>query len=561
MTQGGETRSAAGGTGAEQADVVVVGAGFAGLYMVHRLRGLGLSVIGFEAGDDVGGTWYWNRYPGARCDAESLAYSFSFSPDLEQSWSWTERYASQPEILDYARHVAERFDLRRAFRFGRRVDGARFDEPSGRWQVTTSEGDAVSARFCIMATGCLSVPQVPDIPGLDDFAGERYQASLWPHEPVSFEGKRVGVIGTGSSAIQAVPVIAGRADQVVVFQRTPNFSVPARNEPLDDAFAAEFKRHYREHRRLAREGKASGFGGLEATPKEQGPALESSRDASAAELRAILEDYWQTGGARFIGAIGDTLLDERANELVAAFVRDKIRTIVRDPATAERLCPRSHPIGTKRICVDTDYYETFNRDNVALVDLTETPIERVTPSGVRTAGAEYPLDMLVLATGFDAMTGALRRIDIRGRGGRALSDYWRDGPRAYLGLAIAGFPNLFTITGPGSPSVLSNMLVSIEQHVDWIADCLQAMADRGAEFIEAEPDAESGWVAHVNEVAGATLFPRAGSWYMGANVPGKPRVFMPYAAGVGPYREVCEQVAAAGYEGFRLTGRAASEPR
>ncbi len=557
MTHGGEPASAEsfgpnGEQATEQTDVVVVGAGFAGLYMVHRLRGLNLTVTGFEAGDDVGGTWYWNRYPGARCDAESLAYSFSFSPELEQSWTWTERYASQPEILSYARHVADRFDLRRAFRFGRRVESASFDERAGRWLITSSAGDRVSARFCIMATGCLSVPQVPDIPGLDDFAGERYQASLWPHEPVSFAGKRVGVIGTGSSAIQAIPVIAAQAERVVVFQRTPNFSVPARNEPLDDAFVEAFKRHYREHRRLAREGKASGFGGLEAEPKEQGPAVESAREATDAELRRILEDYWDTGGARFIGALGDTLLDEQANEFVAEFVRDKIRSIVRDPATAERLCPRSHPIGTKRICVDTGYYETFNRDNVELVDLTETPIERVTGHGVRTADGERPLDMLILATGFDAMTGALRRIDIRGRDGRALADHWRDGPRAYLGLAVAGFPNLFTITGPGSPSVLSNMLVSIEQHVDWIADCLETMAGRGAERVEADPDAESRWVDHVNEVAAATLFPQAGSWYMGANVPGKPRVFMPYAAGVDPYREVCERVAAEGYEGFHF---------
>jgi cyclohexanone monooxygenase len=557
MTHAGETASAdsygsTGETVPERADAVVVGAGFAGLYMVHRLRDLGMSVIGFEAGDDVGGTWYWNRYPGARCDAESLAYSFSFSGELEQSWSWTERYASQPEILRYARHVADRFDLRRTFRFGRRVESARFDEQDRRWLVTSSAGDAVSARLCIMATGCLSVPQVPDIPGLEEFAGERYQASLWPHEPVSFAGKRVGVIGTGSSAIQAIPVIAEEADRVVVFQRTPNFSVPARNEPLEDDFVEAFKRHYREHRRLAREGKSSGFGGLEPEPKEQGPAVESATEAGEAELEEILEQYWQTGGARFIGAIGDTLLDERANELVAEFVRNKIRSIVRDPATAERLCPRSHPIGTKRICVDTGYYETFNRDNVELVDLTGTPIEAVTRTGVRTAAGEWPLDMLILATGFDAMTGALRRIDIRGRGGRSLADHWRDGPRAYLGLAIAGFPNLFTITGPGSPSVLSNMLVSIEQHVDWIVDCLKSMADRGAELVEADPDAESHWVDHVNDVAGATLFPRAGSWYMGANVPGKPRVFMPYAAGVGAYREVCEQIAAEGYRGLRF---------
>jgi len=546
MTQTRDSGSAA----AERTDAVVVGAGFAGLYMTYRLRELGLDVVGFEAGDDVGGTWYWNRYPGARCDAESLAYSYSFSPELEQDWQWSERYATQPEILSYIRHVAERFDLRRQFRFSRRVTAASFDEHAAIWRVETDAGERVTARFCIMATGCLSIPQVPDIPGLDDFRGERYQASLWPREPVIFDGKRIGVIGTGSSAIQAVPVIARTAGELTVFQRTPNFSVPARNEPLDPEFVAEFKRHYREHRRLAREGKISGFGGLETVPREQGPAVDSGAEASDADLQAILERYWRSGGARFIGAIGDTLVDERTNAFVAEFVRRRIRRIVGDPDTAERLCPTSHPIGTKRICVDTGYYETFNRGNVHLVDVNETPIERVTEHGIRTAAGFHPLDMLILATGFDAMTGALLRIDIRGEGGQTLAEKWSAGPRTYLGLGIAGFPNLFTITGPGSPSVLSNMLISIEQHVDWIAGCIEHMQREGFQQVMAEPEAEASWAAHVNEIANATLFPRGGSWYLGANVPGKPRVFMPYAAGVGPYREVCEQVAANGYEGF-----------
>ncbi|MEQ8860334.1 MAG: NAD(P)/FAD-dependent oxidoreductase [Pseudomonadales bacterium] len=532
-------------------DAVIVGAGFAGLYMAYRLRELGMSVIGFEAGDDVGGTWYWNRYPGARCDAESLAYSYSFSPELEQDWTWTERYATQPEILRYARHVAERFELRELFRFGRRVNSAHYGDDN-RWRVATDAGDRVEARFCIMATGCLSVPQVPDIPGLDAFRGERYQASRWPHEPVNFRGRRVGVIGTGSSAIQAVPVIAETAGHLTVFQRTPNFSVPARNEPLDAGFVREFKRHYRTHRTLAKEGKISGFGGLEAVPREQGPVAERAADLDDAQLEAILDDYWRSGGARFIGAIGDTLIDERSNELVAEFVRDRIRHIVDDPATAERLCPTSHPIGTKRICVDSDYYRTFNRPNVSLIDVREDPIERVTEAGIQTRSGHHELDMLVLATGFDAMTGALLRIDIRGANGVRLADRWADGPRSYLGLTVAGFPNLFTITGPGSPSVLSNMLVSIEQHVDWISDCLEHMKAHRLQRVEAEAAAEDAWVDHVNEVANATLFPRGGSWYLGANVPGKPRVFMPYAAGVGPYREVCERIAGNGYEGFRF---------
>ena len=531
-------------------DTVVVGAGFAGLYMIHRLRGLGHQVLAFEAGDDVGGTWYWNRYPGARCDAESLAYSYSFSPELEQEWQWTERYATQPEILRYAQHVAERFDLRRHIRFERRVTRVHYQEADGLWLLQTDAGDQVRARFCILATGCLSVPQVPDIEGLEQFSGERLQASLWPHRPVSFEGKRVGIIGTGSSAIQAIPRIAETAERLTVFQRTPNFSVPARNEPLDDGFVTAFKQHYREHRQLARLGKSSGFGGLKTVPEEQGPVVESGASIDDAELERILDDYWQSGGARFIGAIGDTLMSERTNERVAEFVRRRIREIVRDPRTAQALCPRSHPIGTKRICVDTDYYQTFNRSNVILVNLNEQPISRITRDGVVAGETLHPLDTLILATGFDAMTGALLNMDIRGRGGRTLADHWAEGPRSYLGLAMPGFPNLFTITGPGSPSVLSNMLVSIEQHVDWISDCLAHMATQGHQRVEAQSEAESGWVAHVNEVASATLFPRAGSWYMGANIPGKPRVFMPYAAGVGPYREVCEQVAADGYRGF-----------
>ncbi|HEX7036273.1 MAG TPA: NAD(P)/FAD-dependent oxidoreductase [Pseudomonadales bacterium] len=536
----------------ERFDAIVVGAGFAGLYMVYRLRELGLTVQGYEAADGVGGTWYWNRYPGARCDAESLAYSYSFSPELEQEWQWTERYATQPEILRYIEHVAERFDLRRHFRFGHRVTAAHFDDRLGLWHVDTDAGARASARFCIMATGCLSVPHRPEIPGLDEFRGELYQASLWPHHPVPFDGKRIGIIGTGSSAIQAIPIIARDAGHLTVFQRTPNFSVPARNGPLDPQFVEEFKRHYREHRRLARLGKISGFGGLEPVPREQAPAAESGAELSDAEIQTILEEYWETGGARFIGAIGDILLSERTNEVVAEFVRERIRRLVHDPETAEALCPTSHPIGTKRICVDTDYYETYNRPNVTLVDVRRDPIERVTETGLRTASREHPLDMLILATGFDAMTGALLNIDIRGSQGRRLADKWAHGPVTYLGLGLSGFPNLFTITGPGSPSVLSNMLISIEQHVDWITDCLRHMVDHGHRRVDVDPEAEAGWVEHVNEVANATLFPRAGSWYMGANVPGKPRVFMPYAAGVGPYREICDRVAAAGYEGFRF---------
>ena len=549
----------------ERFDAIIVGAGFAGLYMLHRLRAAGLSARIYEQADDVGGTWYWNRYPGARCDAESLAYSFSFSEELEQEWDWKERYATQGQILEYARHVAERFDLTRDIVFERTVAAARFDEAENLWYVTTQgvedpavanpavanqQPDVACARFLIMATGCLSVPLVPDIPGLDDFAGDVYQTSQWPHEGVDFAGQRVGVIGTGSSAIQAIPLLARQAEHLTVFQRTPNFSIPAVNAPLDPDWVADFKQHYREHRELHRHGKSSGFGDLEIEPREKGPVVETSAGHSEAQLRELLEEHWQQGGAHFMGVIADTIANPQTNDLVASFVHGKIRDIVSDPEVADALCPTSHPIGTKRICVDTDYYETYNRDNVTLVDLRRTPIARVTQQGVETSDQVRELDALILATGFDAMTGALLRIDIRGAKGLALREKWSAGPRSYLGIAVAGFPNLFTITGPGSPSVLSNMLVSIEQHVDWLIGCLEHMRAEGFERIEALEGAEDAWVGHVNDVANMTLFPKGGSWYLGANVPGKPRIFMPYAAGVGPYREVCDQVAAKGYEGF-----------
>ncbi len=533
-------------------DVIVVGAGFAGLYALHRLRESGHRVRVYEAGDSVGGTWYWNRYPGARCDAESLAYSFSFSPELEQEWEWTERYAGQPEILRYIEHVTDRFELRQHIRFNRKVTSAHWDEHAREWRLTTDAGDTARAPVCIMATGCLSVPKVPDIPGIGDYEGPKYLTGRWPHEGVDFSGLRVGIVGTGSSAIQAIPVIAEQAEHLTVFQRTPNFSIPAHNRPLDPDFARAYKEHYREHRRLYQLGLSSGFGDTQIQPSPGGPAAEQVMALDDADFERICDDYWATGGARFTGAIADTLINEAANARVSAYVHKKIRSIVRDPKTADALCPHSHPLGTKRICVDTNYFETYNRANVSLVDLQETPIETANPTGLRTTADSYAFDALVLATGFDAMTGALLGMDIRGEGDVALADAWAEGPRAYLGLMVSGFPNLFTVTGPGSPSVLSNMLVSIEQHIEFILDVMAAMAERDATQVDAEAEAQEAWVAHVREVADATLMPKAGSWYMGANVPGKPRVFMPYAAGVGVYREVCEDVAANGFRGFRF---------
>jgi len=536
-------------------DALIVGAGFAGLYMAHRLRAAGKTARVYEAGADVGGTWYWNRYPGARCDAESLAYSFSFSPELEMEWEWTERYSAQPEILRYLGHVADRFDLRRDIRFERRVETAHYDEDAREWRVTTDAGDSARAPVLVMATGCLSVPLIPDIEGLDDFGGPHYFTGLWPQEGVDFSGQRVGVIGTGSSAIQSIPLIASEADHLTVFQRTPNFAVPARNRDLDPEFAAAFKKNYREHRRLHRRGLRSGFGDLEVVPKEFEPLLTSALECDDERFDAVCEHFWSTGGIMLLRVAEDVLISEGANARLARFVHRKIREIVENPETAEALCPKSYPIGTKRLCVDTDYYATYNRDDVRLVDLQKTPIERITASGVELGGegGSVELDALVLATGFDAMTGALSKIDVRGSGGTALADVWKAGPRAYLGLMVSGFPNLFTITGPGSPSVLSNMVVSIEQHVDLIMDCLAEMASRNATSVDASPEAQEGWVDHVNEAAGATLMPKAGSWYLGANVPGKPRVFMPYVAGVAVYREICEKTVADGWPGFEFS--------
>ncbi len=526
-------------------DAVVVGAGFAGLYMLHRLRALGLSACCFEAGSSVGGTWYWNRYPGARCDVESLQYSFSFSEALQQDWHWTERYASQPEILRYLDHVADRFDLRRQIQFDTKVTAAAYDENAGLWRVATDAGDHVSARFCIMATGALSAARKPDMPGLDSFRGPWFHTGHWPKRTVDFTGQRVAVIGTGSSGIQAVPVVAQQAAHLFVFQRTPNFSIPAWNEKLSAERQSTWKAEYAVHRARARDTRS----GILYEYGQRG-AFDVSRE----ERQAEFDRRWARGGANFTHSFNDLFISAESNHEAAEYVRGRIRAIVRDPAIATALLPTDHPIGTKRICVDTDYYETFNRDNVTLVDIRRTPIETVTSAGLRTTDAEFTLDSIIFATGYDAVTGALGRIDILGRGGEALREKWAEGPRTYLGLMVAGFPNLFVITGPGSPSVLTNVVMAIEQHVGWVADCLAHMQEHGQATIEPETDAETAWVAHVNEVAGRTLFPQAASWYMGANIPGKPRVFLPYVGGLGTYAKICNEVAEAGYRGFRLTG-------
>jgi cyclohexanone monooxygenase len=526
-------------------DVVIVGAGFGGMYMLHRLRALGLSAVVFDTASGVGGTWYWNRYPGARCDVESMQYSYSFSEDLQQEWQWSEVFAGQPEILRYANHVADRLDLRRDMRFETRVVGADYSEATNRWTIRTDRGDLVSAGFCIMATGCLSAARLPDFPGLDSFKGKTYHTGHWPHEGVDFTGLRVGVIGTGSSAIQSIPVIAGQAAHVTVFQRTPNFSIPSRNRPMPQDYARAWKDAYPAKRAEARMSR----NGVLANPNDQ-----SAIETPEAERLAVYEQRWESGGTTFMAAFNDLIFSQASNDTAAEFVRSKIRSMVTDPARAELLAPTSHPIGTKRICVDTDYYLTYNRPNVDLIDIRDAAIEAVTQEGLLVGGRQYAFDAIVFATGFDAMTGALTRMGIAGRDGGKLADKWDSGPRTYLGLMTAGFPNMFMITGPGSPSVLSNMMVSIEQHVDWIADCLRHLWANGIDRIEPAQAAEDAWVEHVNEVAHSTLYPSAASWYMGANIEGKPRVFMPYIGGVGAYRLKCDEVAANGYEGFELSG-------
>ncbi len=527
-------------------DVAVVGAGFAGLYLTHRLRQMGISSLGFDVADNVGGTWYWNRYPGARCDVESIDYSYSFDPELDAEWKWSERYATQPEILTYLNHVADRFDLRRNFRFETRVEKAIWNESSKRWILTTSDGDDIDCRYYVMATGCLSVPKQPDITGAERFAGETYSTGRWPHEGVDFTGKRVAVIGTGSSAIQSIPHIAAQATELTVFQRTPNFSIPAHNgPPVPDKVAeiAADRAGYRERARWSRAG----------VPLEASEV--SALTVTLEERNAAYEKAWNTGGLFSLSTqFNDLGTNKAANDTVSDFIREKIAGVVDNPETAAKLSPYSYPFGTKRPCLDDNYYAVYNQPHVELVELRAEPITTITEKGVDTSDRSVEVDALVYATGFDAMTGALVSVDITGRDGLTLAEKWSAGPKTYLGLTTVDFPNLFMITGPGSPSVLSNMIVSIEQHVDWICDTLAHMTASGFELIEPTSAAEEAWGLHVNDFAGLTLFPQANSWYMGANVPGKPRVFLPYVGGVDGYRRICDEVVERDYLGFKLAG-------
>ena len=533
-------------TAVTEHDALIIGAGFAGMYQTICLRDrLGLDVQVLEAGAEVGGTWYWNRYPGARCDSESHVYNYTFSKELYDSWEWSERYPGQAEIMRYMKHVADRFDLRRSIRFGTRVVSASFDEAANRWTVRSETGETWRARFLITAVGCLSTANVPAMPGLESFEGDWYHTGQWPHDGVDFAGKRVGLIGTGSTGIQATPVIAEQAAHLTVFQRTANYSVPANNGPLTPEFKQWVRENYAEIRRISR----SNANGQAFTVDER-----SVFDVSEDERQAIYEAAWAKGGLQFRAAFRDLLADKAANDTASDFLKAKIRSIVRDPATATLLADIDHPYAAKRPPIDSGYFDAFNRDDVTLVDVRSDPIQEILPDGLRTGGERYALDIIVFATGFDAMTGPLLKLNITGRDGLALRDAWGAGPRTYLGLQVAGFPNLFTITGPGSPSVLTNMPVAIEQHAEWIADCIAHLRDQGVERIEPADEAVESWGARVNAAAAATLLPQASSsWYLGANVPGKPRVFMPFAGGMANYRAICEEVVANGYQGFELS--------
>ena len=531
-------------------DVVVVGAGFAGMYMLHRLRGLGLSTRVYEAGGGVGGTWYWNRYPGARCDIASMQYSYSFSEELDQEWSWSQKYSPQPEILAYAEHVADRFELRRDIQFNTKVTSATFDEDASHWIIQTDQADKVAAQFCVMAVGCLSAANLPPFKGMEGFPGKIYHTGEWPHEGVDFTGQHVGVIGTGSSAIQSIPVIAEQAKSLTVFQRTPNFSVPAWNEKMDPEYERSIKADYPALRAKAR-ARPTGF--------YFDFNMQSALDATPEERRQQYENFWAKGGLPFLGSYGDLLFEKEANETMAEFARQKIRDIVKDPATADLLCP-DDIFGCKRLCVDSGYFETYNLPHVSLVDVSKSPIERITSEGIVANNTEYPVDVIVSATGFAAMTGSFDRIQIIGREGLTLTEKWKGGPRTYLGLSSVGFPNFFMITGPGSPSVLASMIQAIEQHVDWMVDCIGHINDIGAQTIEPQLTYEDDWVEHVNDVADVSLRSTCSSWYVGANLPGRPRVFMPYIGGFPVYVDKCNEVMTKGFEGFVINGGKSDSP-
>ena len=527
------------------ADVVVIGAGFGGMYAHYRFRQLGLSLFGFEQGTDVGGTWYWNRYPGARCDVESVDYCYSFSRELLGEWQWSERFSTQPEILDYAGYVADRFDLRRDIKFETKVVSSRYNEAANLWTVTTDKGESITCQYLVTTVGCLSVPKEPEFEGLENFKGEWVQTGAWPKQGVDWAGKNVIVVGTGSSAIQTIPEVAKTAGHLTVFQRTANYTVPAYNGPLPDHRREEVFADYPAYLDMLKHTRGG-------QTFELGTDL-SAADFSPEEQRERLQQAWQLGRWNLQSCFRDITINEDTNRMVADFFAEKVRETVKDRATAEMLIPSGYPLGTKRLCLDSDYFETFNRDNVDLIDINEEPIVRITETGLQTGKQDYPADLIIFAIGFDAMTGPLVNLGIEGRGGQSLKQAWQDGPECYLGIAAPGFPNLFMVNGPSSVSVLSNMILTLEHHVDWIADCIEAMRGKGRDTIEARDDATYDWAAHTEMVANRTLFPKANSWYMGANVEGKPRMFLAYIGGFANYVARFDAVAANDLEGFDLT--------
>ena len=547
----------------ERYDVVIVGAGFAGMYGLHKFRSQGLSVKVFEAGSDVGGTWYWNRYPGARCDVPSIEYSFGFSEELEQEWDWPEVFSAQPDILRYANHVADRFNLRKDIQFESRVTEVLFLEESGDWRISVGETYQCHAKFCVMATGCLSVPNTPEIEGADQFRGQVLHTGRWPKEEVDLSGKRVGVIGTGSSGVQAIPELAKMSGHLYVYQRSPVYTVPANRKAMREEVQQEFRKNYREIRRLQQHnfGGVSNFRLTESVRRPQADRANRKDAASAmpAKILGLSEEARKQliaeQGLGVLLSFADVYSDLEANEVANRLFREEIAQIVDDQNVAAGLLPNDYGLGCKRQVLDRDYYETFNRSDVTLVNFKETPLERITPNGIKTSDAEQELDVLIYATGFDAMTGALLKSNVVGKNGVALQDKWQFGPAAYLGLQISGFPNLFMVTGPGSPSVLCNMLVAIEQHINWISDCISHMEGNGLSQIEPTEQAEDQWVVQVNQVAEGTMYtaPSCNSWYLGANIPGKPRIFMPYVGGYPQYKARCDEIVANGYEGFSLS--------
>jgi len=528
----------------ETFDAVVVGAGFAGLYMLHKLRELGLTCRVFEAGEGVGGAWYWNHYPGARCDSESYFYCYSFSDEVLQEWTWSERFPGQPEIERYLNFVADRLDLRRDIRFNARVVAAHYNEDSRRWTIRTEAGDTAEARYLVTAIGGLTTANVPTIPGLGDFRGDWYHTGRWPREGVDLSGKRVGVIGTGSTGTQAIPVIARQAADLTVFQRTPAYIMPARNHPLDPGFVSAVKADYAAIWRKAK----SSRGGMPYDP----PTLDLD-EVDEGEARRLYEEAWERGGVRVLQVFKDVYSNMKSNDFAANFFRDKVRQIVKDPATAETLAPKGYPVGAKRVALDTHYYETFNLPHVHVVDVKKNPITKITPTGICAGGVDYPLDVIVFATGYDAVTGSFRAMDIRGRDGLRLADRLAEGPRAYLGLAFAGFPNLLTVNGPCNPALSTNVPVSIEHDVEWIADCIAFLERNGIKAIEPSEEAEEAWGQDTQAKVAGSIFEQADSWQFGSNVPGKPRRFLLWLGGHAAFREKCAEVADAGYAGFRLT--------